>query len=51
LAQSLHNNDFDSIFGKVSFDAKGDRVSPPLSWYQWKNNKMIEIQPITTTKN
>ncbi len=51
LSEHLRNNQFDSIFGKVSFDAKGDRVSPPLSWYQWKNNKMIEIQPITTTKN
>jgi branched-chain amino acid transport system substrate-binding protein len=47
LAKSLRAREFDSLYGKISFDAKGDRVNPPLSWYQWKNNKMIELQPIT----
>ncbi|MBM3602446.1 MAG: branched-chain amino acid ABC transporter substrate-binding protein [Alphaproteobacteria bacterium] len=48
LSKSLRTREFDSLYGKISFDSKGDRLNPPLSWYQWKNNRMIEVQPIIT---
>jgi branched-chain amino acid transport system substrate-binding protein len=36
---SLHANQFDSVLGKVGFDAKGDITAPGYVLYVWKDGK------------
>ncbi len=36
---ALRANQFDTVLGKIGFDAKGDITAPGYVFYQWKNGK------------
>ncbi len=35
--KQLHALTFDTVLGKVGFDAKGDLKTPGFLFYEWKN--------------
>ena len=39
LEKNLHNGSFDTVLGKMSFDAKGNSKAPAFVVYQWKDGK------------
>ena len=39
LEKSLRNGSFDTVLGKMSFDAKGNSKAPAFVVYQWKDGK------------
>lgn len=39
LIKSLRANQFDTVLGKIGFDAKGDVTAPGYVFYEWKNGK------------
>jgi len=36
---ALHSNQFETVLGKIGFDAKGDVTAPGYVFYEWKNGK------------
>jgi len=36
VVASLHGNQFDTVLGKIGFDAKGDVTAPGYVFYEWK---------------
>jgi len=36
VVQSLHGNEFDTVLGRISFDAKGDLTVQNWVWYVWR---------------
>ena len=41
VAAALKANQFDTVLGKVGFDAKGDITAPGYVFYVWKNGKYV----------
>lgn len=41
---ALRANTFDTVLGKIGFDAKGDITAPGYVFYQWKNGKYAYAQ-------
>jgi len=39
VENALHNGEFDTIVGKVKFDAKGDLTRPDYVFYEWRDGK------------
>ena len=39
VADTLRANQFDTVLGKIGFDAKGDVTAPGYVFYVWKNGK------------
>ncbi len=39
LIKTLHNNQFDTVMGKLSFNVKGDYTGPSFAVYEWKDGK------------
>ena len=39
LEKSLRGGNFDTVLGKMSFDAKGNSKAPAFVVYQWKDGK------------
>ncbi len=39
LIAALRTNQFDTVLGKIGFDAKGDVTAPGYVFYEWKNGK------------
>ena len=39
LEKSMRNGNFDTVLGKMSFDAKGNSKAPAFVVYQWKDGK------------
>ena len=44
VAAALKANQFDTVLGKIGFDAKGDITAPGYVFYQWKNGKYAYAQ-------
>jgi branched-chain amino acid transport system substrate-binding protein len=45
VAKAMHANKFDTVIGKLGFDAKGDVVGPDYVVYVWHNGKREEMKP------
>jgi branched-chain amino acid transport system substrate-binding protein len=47
VAQKLHERQFDSVFGHVSFDSKGDIMGEGAGWavYVWHGNSYERLHP------
>jgi branched-chain amino acid transport system substrate-binding protein len=39
IAAALKAQTFDTVLGKIGFDAKGDVTAPGYVFYEWKNGK------------
>jgi branched-chain amino acid transport system substrate-binding protein len=39
LIAALRSNQFETVLGKIGFDAKGDVTAPGYVFYEWKNGK------------
>jgi branched-chain amino acid transport system substrate-binding protein len=39
VIKALHSNQFDTVLGKIGFNAKGDVTAPGYVFYEWKNGK------------
>jgi branched-chain amino acid transport system substrate-binding protein len=45
----LRREQFDTVFGKIGFDAKGDLTGiAPFGWYAWKDGKYLPTSTTTT---
>jgi len=40
---SLHERQFDTVLGRIGFDAKGDITDQGWSWYVWKGGEYIPL--------
>jgi branched-chain amino acid transport system substrate-binding protein len=40
---SLHSHQFDTVMGRISFDAKGDITTASWVWYVWKGGKYVPL--------
>jgi branched-chain amino acid transport system substrate-binding protein len=45
LIQTLHSGTFDSVQGKVKFDATGQNTLATAYQFQWQNGKLIPVYP------
>jgi branched-chain amino acid transport system substrate-binding protein len=46
VIQSLRTNQFDTLFGTIRFDAKGDATGyEPFEWYIWKGGQYAPVNP------
>jgi branched-chain amino acid transport system substrate-binding protein len=41
---SLRSHDFDTILGRVSFDAKGDVRQPGFEWFIWRSGQYVPLE-------
>ena len=41
VTQVLHDQQFDTVLGKIGFDEKGDVTTPSYVWYIWKNGRYV----------
>lgn len=44
VISSLRSNEFDTILGKVSFDAKGDVRQPGFEWFIWRSGQYVPLE-------
>ena len=42
---ALHSGQFDTVLGKIGFNAKGDVTSRAYVMYVWTNGKYVYAQP------
>jgi branched-chain amino acid transport system substrate-binding protein len=43
---SLRANQFDTIYGRIGFDAKGDVTGyEPFGWYLWQGGDYAPVDP------
>jgi branched-chain amino acid transport system substrate-binding protein len=48
---SLRSHKFETLFGTIGFDAKGDVTGyEPFEWYIWKGGRFVPIDPTELTK-
>jgi len=40
VVKAMHEGQFDTILGRVSFDTNGDRLAPQFATYQWVDGKL-----------
>jgi len=45
VVKALHGQPFDTVDGRLQFDAKGDVLDPKYVVYIWKDGKYGELQP------
>lgn len=43
VIDALRKNEFQTVIGKISFNAKGDITTPAYVWYQWHDGKYAEV--------
>ncbi len=44
VIKSLHSDEFDTVLGKIGFDAKGDVSAPGYVWYVWKDGEYHQLK-------
>jgi branched-chain amino acid transport system substrate-binding protein len=44
LSKTLHASKFDTVIGRLGFDAKGDVVGPDYVVYTWHDGKRVELK-------
>jgi branched-chain amino acid transport system substrate-binding protein len=46
VIESLRTNEFDTIYGRIGFDEKGDAYGyQPFAWYIWKGGGYEAVDP------
>ncbi len=51
VIQSLRTNEFDTIYGKIGFDEKGDVTGyEPFVWYVWQGGNYAPVDPAKLTE-
>jgi branched-chain amino acid transport system substrate-binding protein len=46
VAEALHANQFDTVLGRIGFDAKGDvHGYEPFTWYVWREGNFALVDP------
>ena len=46
VIESLRTNQFDTLFGTIGFDAKGDATGyEPFQWYIWQGGQYAPVNP------
>ena len=46
VAYVLHTHEFDTLLGRIGFDAKGDVTGyDTFIWYVWKDGKFAPVEP------
>jgi branched-chain amino acid transport system substrate-binding protein len=46
VIKSLRTNEFDTIYGRIGFDAKGDVTGyQPFAWYVWRDGDYAPVEP------
>ena len=44
MAEALRAGTFDTVIGRIGFDAKGDLVSPAtFVWYIWRDGGYVQL--------
>ncbi|MGF9757904.1 branched-chain amino acid ABC transporter substrate-binding protein [Microvirga sp. 0TCS3.31] len=44
VISALHSNEFETILGPVSFDAKGDVRQPGFEWFIWRSGQYVPLE-------
>ncbi len=44
VMSALRSNEFDTILGRVSFDAKGDVRQPGFEWFIWRSGQYVPLE-------
>jgi len=44
VSAALKANQFDTVMGRIGFNAKGDVTAPGYVFYVWKNGKYVTAQ-------
>jgi branched-chain amino acid transport system substrate-binding protein len=50
VARTLRENTFDTVLGKIGFDANGDVTgTDSFAWYVWKDDTYVPLDPMTAS--
>ena len=41
VSTSLHSHEFDTMLGRIRFDAKGDVLPSAFEWFVWTNGEFV----------
>ena len=44
IAEVLGKNTYNTVIGKIGFDAKGDVTTPAYVWYRWNNGQYAQVK-------
>jgi branched-chain amino acid transport system substrate-binding protein len=44
VINALRSGEFETILGKISFDAKGDVKQPGFEWFIWRSNRYVPLE-------
>jgi branched-chain amino acid transport system substrate-binding protein len=44
VIDALRGNEFDTILGRISFDAKGDVRQPGFEWFIWQSDRYVPLE-------
>ncbi len=44
VAEAVRKGSFNTVIGKIGFDAKGDVTSPAYVWYRWNNGQYAQVK-------
>ena len=44
VADVLRKNTYNTVIGKIGFDAKGDVTTPAYVWYRWNNGQYAQVK-------
>jgi branched-chain amino acid transport system substrate-binding protein len=44
VIDALRSNEFDTILGRISFDAKGDVKQPGFEWFVWRSDRYVPLE-------
>ena len=44
VAEVLRKGNYNTVIGKIGFDAKGDVTSPAYVWYRWNNGQYAQVK-------
>jgi branched-chain amino acid transport system substrate-binding protein len=51
VAAALRSHEFDTVLGRIGFDAKGDVTGyETFVWYVWKDGKYAPVEPVKLTE-
>ena len=51
VIDALHAGEFDTVLGRIGFDAKGDVYGfEPFVWYVWKGDTYVPVDPSKLTE-
>jgi hypothetical protein len=43
MIETLHQTEFETVFGTFSFDDNGDMTAPGFVWYHWKDGEYVPV--------